>query len=142
MSIDYTQSAYPKPQKGTRVLEREREQAAMKAHTLEIAKAVKRRDGRCRWPEEHKCRGELEACHIDDKKMGGDHGLLTNTANEICLCAWIHRRGPESLHGEELKVEKETAAGADGPLSYWRKGSDGKWYLVARESQRGIVERD
>ena len=97
--MDTSQLAYPKPQKGSRLLEREREKSAAKAHTLAVGKAVKARDGHCRWPEDHKCRGGLEAAHIDDKKMGGDHGLLTNTANEVTLCAWIHRRGPESLHG-------------------------------------------
>src|SRR3990167_11420383 len=117
--MDTSQLAYTRPQKGSRLLEREREKSAAKAHTLAVGKAVKARDGHCRWPEDHKCRGGLEAAHIDDKKMGGDHGLLTNTANEVTLCAWIHRRGPESFHGEQLKVEKETSAGADGPLSFW-----------------------
>lgn len=138
----FYRGAQPKPVRGSSLLERERQQEALRQHTLAIGKLVKKRDGRCRWPEAHKCRGGLEACHIVDKGMGGDHGLLTNTQNELVLCAWIHRRGPESLHGEQLKVEKETPAGADGPLSFWRKGEAGAFYLVARERAIGIVERD
>lgn len=129
----------PKPARGSGILAREKADTERKAHEAEIAKQVKARDGRCRWPEAHKCRGGLEAAHIIDKSRGGP----TTCANELLLCAWIHRRGPESLHGKSLKVECETAMGADGPLSFWRQTGEydalGQpiYAMVARELHRG-----
>ena len=132
----------PKPERGSGVLERERVVADRKALERDVALRVKLRDGfKCRWPEVHKCRGGLEAAHIRDKSLLGD----TSTANEITLCAWIHRRGPQSIHGKQLKVTPDTADGADGPCSFWKQASvnayDG-YYCVARERAIGILERD
>jgi len=129
----------PKPERGSGVLERERVVADRKALERDVALRVKLRDGfKCRWPEVHKCRGGLEAAHIRDKSLLGD----TSTANEITLCAWIHRRGPQSIHGKHLKVECETPDGANGALSFWRQDAAGTFYLVARERAIGILERD
>lgn len=133
-----------KPQRGSAILAREKADNERKAHEQEIAKQVKARDGRCRWPEAHKCRGQLEAAHIVDKSRVGS----TETSNELAVCAWIHRRGPESIHGKQLKVEKETPQGADGPLSFWRQTGDFDalnqpiYYCVARELSRGVIEKD
>jgi hypothetical protein len=137
-----------KPKRGSGTLAREKADAEREAHEREIAKQVKARDGRCRWPEKHRCRGPLEAAHIEDKKMGGDHGLRTETANEVSVCRWIHRSGPATIHSKDLRVDKETARGADGPLSFWRQTGEydalGQpvYYCIAREVQRGIVEKD
>jgi len=127
-----------KPPKGTLVLEREAEQA--KALKLERAEkgAAKKRDGRCRWPEVHKCRGALEAAHIRDASLGG----LMDRTNLILLCAWIHRRGPESIHGKQLRIEINTPAGAEGPCSFYRRGEHGRYHLVARETRPFQLERD
>jgi hypothetical protein len=136
----------PKPQRGSAILARAKDDADRKAKELEVAKLVKTRDGfKCRWPEPHKCRGgALEAAHIVDKSLQG----ATETWNEVTFCPWIHRRGPESIHGKELKVEKETERGADGPLSFWRQTGEvdalGQpiYYMVARERSIGVVEKD
>jgi hypothetical protein len=136
--------APPKPQRGAGILAREDADKRREQHEREVAKAVKRRDGRCRWPEAHTCRGELEAAHIVDKSLGGE----TSTENELTICAWLHRRGPESIHGKQLKVEKETARGANGPLSFWRQdgGFDALGYptyvCVAVEDGRGGLVRN
>lgn len=128
----------PKPKRGDGILAREKADKERIANERLVAKAVKARDEfKCRWPEVHKCRGGLEAAHIRDKSLCGP----TETENEIALCAWIHRRGPESIHGKELRIICETERGADGPVSFWRFDGFG-WYMVARETQRGIVERD
>lgn len=133
-----------KPKRGAAILEREKADAEREAHEREIAKQVKARDGKCRWPERHKCRGQLEAAHILDKSLGGE----TSTENEWTCCSWIHRRGPESIHGKELRVDKESRLGANGPLSFWRQTGEydalgqPTYYLVARETQRGVLERD
>lgn len=134
-----------KPKRGAAILEREKADAEREAHEREIAKAVKVRDGyKCRWPEKHKCRGGLESAHIIDKSLGGP----TSTENELAVCAWIHRRGPASIHGKELRVDKESGLGADGPLSFWRQTGEydalGQpiYYCVARERSPGVVEKD
>lgn len=142
---DMGRCAQPKPARGSSKLAREKDDAERDAKELEVGKAVKVRDNwRCRWPEAHKCRGPLEAVHIVDKSLLG----ATCTENEVAFCAWIHRQGPASIHGKQLKVEKETARGANGPLSFWRK--DGNfdalgqptYALVAREVRPGELERD
>lgn len=142
---EYFDSRLAKPEKGSVILAREKDDAERLKQEREVAAEVKRRDGRCRWPEAHKCRGgALEAAHIVDKSLVG----ATSTENEITLCPWIHRRGPESIHGKQLKVEKETPAGANGPCSFWRQTGEfdalGQpiYYLVARERAIGILERD
>lgn len=133
-----------KPKRGAAILEREKADAEREKHEREIAKQVKARDKTCRWPERHKCRGGMEAAHIIDKSRGGD----TATHNELLLCAWIHRRGPDSIHGKGLKVETESPQGADGPLSFWRQTGEydalGQpiYYCVARERSIGVVEKD
>lgn len=137
---DQGRCAPQKPQRGSAILARDKADAERKQHEREVADAVKKRDGyKCRWPEAHKCRGGvLEAAHLRDKGMGGDHGIRTFTANEITFCPWIHRRGPESIHGKQLKVEPETAgAGANGPCSFWKKDDAGEWFMVARELHIG-----
>lgn len=134
-----------RPLRGQRILDKE--EAEAEALELErIQKGLtKRRDGRCRWPEKHTCRGgELEAAHIQDASTGGE----MDAANLVTVCPWIHRRGPESIHGKQLKVEKETARGAWGPLSFWRQTGDfdelgqPTYYLVARETAPFRLERD
>lgn len=119
----------PKPQRGSLVLEREKAQAEADAIEKREKAAVRKRDGRCRWGEPHICRGGLEAIHIVDASRGG---AMCRT-NMFRGCRWIHRAGPDSIHGKQLKVECETAAGANGPLSFWRKGDDGTYFLVRRE---------
>lgn len=128
----------PKPARGTRVLDRERDQANALKLEREQKAIAKKRDGRCRWPEEHKCRFELEAAHILDASLGG----LMNAANLVMLCGWIHRRGPESIHGKQLRIDVETARGAWGPLSFWKQDAAGVYYMVAREKAAGVVEKD
>lgn len=127
-----------KPPRGYYILEREAEKAdALRVEREQKAK-TRKRDGRCRWPEDHVCRGELESAHIRDASLGGE----MSAQNLITLCAWIHRRGPESIHGKQLKVESLTVDGANGPLSFWRKDAQGAFYVVAQERAIGMVERD
>lgn len=120
------------------MLEREKDAAdALKVEREEKGKA-KKRDGRCRWPEVHKCRFGLEAAHIQDASLLGPMAA----ENLVSFCGWIHRRGPESIHGKQLKVEKDSPRGANGPLSFWRKGEDGVYYLVKREIRPFEYEAD
>lgn len=127
-----------KPTRGARVLAKEDADAKAAKVERDEKAATRARDGRCRWPEPHKCRCGLESAHIvDASRMGPMH-----RSNLVTLCGWLHRRGPESIHGKQLKVEVETPAGAQGALSFWRQGDDGEYYLVRREIRPFEYERD
>lgn len=143
------QLAGPKAPRGSRVLDKEKTRKDIEDKEFENKKEAKARDSwRCRWPEEHKCRGGLEAAHIQAKGVGGDHGLRSETGNLISVCAWIHRSGPVTLEHHELKVEFETAKGCDGPVSFWKQdgGRDAlgepTYVCIARERSIGLLERD
>lgn len=134
-----------KPARGSAILAREEAEAVAVKKEREQKGAAKKRDGRCRWPEPHKCRGgELEAAHIQDASLGG----AMDAANLLTCCPWIHRRGPESIHGKQLKVEAETERGAWGPLSFWRQTGEfddlgqPTYYLIRRETAPFVYERD
>ena len=136
---------FPKPKKGTALLERETRKAERKAAEDEAILAAKQRDGfKCRWPEKHKCRGELEGAHVfQHRGMGGNpEGDRTAPHLILSVCAWIHRRGPVSIDGKQLKVEAETDRGTDGPCSFWKQDEAGEWFLVARERVPFAYERD
>ena len=108
-----------------------------------IADAKRLGGYRCRWPEAHKCRGGLEGAHVfQHRGMGGNpEGDRTALESILTVCAWIHRRGPESIDGKDLKVEAETEQGTRGPCSFWRRTDQG-WHLVAREVLPFVYERD
>lgn len=130
-----------KPVRGSRILAREAQQKEAKLLERHEKAAAKARDGyHCRWPEKHVHRGMIEAAHIQDASLCGP----MDRRNLITLCAWLHRTGPESVHGKQLRVEAETALGADGPVSFWRQRSNGAYTCIAREirpGQVGMLER-
>lgn len=130
--------AIPKPARGSLVLEREKQRAELRARERFEKGVAKRRDGGCRWPIKHLCRGGLEGAHVRDASLGGEMA----SSNLITLCAWIHRRGPESVHGKQLKVEPETGAGADGPCSFYRMDENGMWTCVGVESAIGVLMKN
>jgi hypothetical protein len=137
-SSEIVREACPKPVKGSRVLAREEDRAAALKLERQEKGAAKKRDTRCRWPEKHTCRGPLEAAHIRDASLLGP----MHRTNLVALCMWLHRSGPESVHGKQLLIERETSNGAQGPLSFWRKGEDGEFYLVRREVRPFEYEKD
>jgi hypothetical protein len=132
-----------KPSRGSYALDREEARGILEEKEQIAKHGAKLRDGGCRWPERHQCRGDLEGAHIfEDKKMGGDHGRLSERRHIMTLCAWMHRKGPESIHGKQIKVEPmNEAEGADGPCRFLRDGKDG-WYVVAEEIAIGRIARD
>lgn len=129
----------PKPARGTRVLDKEAEDARYLIHERLVKAEVRARDGRCRWPEKHKCRFALEAAHVVDASLGG----LMEPWNLILVCGWIHRRGPESIHGKQLRVERDTAQDVKHPLfSFWKQDAAGTYYEIAREVAPFQYEKD
>lgn len=128
-----------KPSRGQRILDKEDVDARALKLEREQKGLAKKRDGKCRWPEAHKCRGgELEAAHILDASLGG----LMAADNLVTLCPWIHRRGPESIHGKQLRIEAETEQGANGPLSFWKQDEKGHYFMVKRETALFTYEQD
>ncbi len=131
-----------KPARGSGILAREAKRSA--ARTLELAAKAeaKRRDGKCRWPVKHKCRGGLESAHIVDASLGGE----MCPENLITVCAWIHRTGPESIHGKDYRSESLTEFDANGPLAFFAKvwsetrAGEFSWRCVGRERAVGVLE--
>jgi hypothetical protein len=125
-----------KPARGSLILAREKAEAEADRIEREEKGKAKKRDGRCRWPEKHICRGgALEAAHIEDASLGGP----MDAKNLITVCQWIHRRGPESIHGKQLKVEPRQSAAhgarcpsGDRPASSMRSDSPPTTWSHAR----------
>lgn len=136
---------HPKPLRGSDRLARDEKRAAEKMDEREaIAEAKKLANWTCRWPEPHKCIGGLEGAHVVDKSRGGSNV----PENIFVTCAWIHRRGPESIHGKQLKVEIiDPHLGTKGPLSFWRRSDEydvlGQpiFYEIARERSPFVLEK-
>lgn len=142
MAPDYRRPelrAVEKPQRGARVLAKVNADAEADALEKREKAASKKFDGyRCRWPEAHVCRFALESAHIKHASLGGE----MDRKNLVTLCAWLHRRGPETQQYGQLKIEPETPAGAQGPLAFYRQTLDGSYYLVRRELAPFVYERD
>lgn len=59
----------------------------------------------------------IEAAHIDDKGMGGDHGTRSSKPSDyVTLCADCHR-GPCSVHSGHLVMVVGPERG-DGPVTF------------------------
>ena len=88
----------------------------------------------CRWPS---CgsRESIETAHIDDKGMGGDHGERSHRSNMLRLC-FDHHQGRRSLHSKDLRIEKLTEAGAEGPLLFLQADEQRGWLVVGCEDGR------
>jgi hypothetical protein len=127
----------PKPARGSHVLAREAKRKELEDLEDAAKKRAKARDlFTCRWPEKHTCRGHLEGVHVfEDKKMGGDHGRLSDTTQIMAFCYWLHRGGPMTMHSKHLKVEPETDRGADGPCAFYKRETlDEPWTCVGVET--------
>lgn len=134
---------FPKPQRGTHVLDREAARyAIVKAERVAKALAKRRDHWGCRWPD-HKCRGPIEVAHVFTAAgMGGDPQLIrTQPENLMTLCSWVHRHGPQSLHSRDLKIEAETPLGTDGPCAFYRRDEHGFWISVGVELAVGVLRK-
>lgn len=141
---DLAPGALQKPAKGTALLERRENRAAIKAHEAEQKAQVVKRDGskHCRLVPHCTEREKFETAHLDDKGMGGDHGIRT-TANSMIRSCFFHHQGPWSLHSKDLRVEYLTDRGTDGAIEVWgRDQKTGAWYSVKKESACGVEDRD
>jgi hypothetical protein len=141
---DLAPGALQKPAKGTAHAERVQKRMAVESHEDREKTKARKRDGyRCRWPgcDCFERRDRIEVAHIEDKGMGGDHGLRSDADMLICLCVARHQGRP-SLHSGDLRIEPLTVAGTNGPCAFWKVGDDGREYLVAQERAPFVYERD
>lgn len=109
-----------KPAKGTAAKAKRARRAAIERAEIKAKEAAKARDEwTCR-----RCRRStldlvetMEAAHIDDKGMGGDHGLRSSQASDyVTLCADCHR-GPRSVHSGHVRIVVGPQRG-DGPVTF------------------------
>ena len=133
-----TRTATPKPAKGSDLLARHTRKRAVKAYGDAEKQAVRGRDGnKCRWPG---CRSaksvRLEVAHLNDKKMGGDHGLRSSRDQMMLLCFFCHQ-GPFSLHSKDKRIEPiDPTLGTNGPCAFYERQESGQWQHVFSERGR------
>ena len=130
-------TAPPKPFKGSLLLTRQAKKRQVKAYEDAEKQAVRVRDGgRCRWPG---CRSaksiRLDVAHLNDKKMGGDHGTRSSRDQMMLLCVFCHQ-GRHSLHSKDKRVEPLTTDGTNGPCAFYERQESGQWQHVFTERGR------
>lgn len=134
---------FAKPSVPQSIVRHERK-LARQAHERREKQATKARDWhKCRWPRcEYSAVGQpLEAAHVEDAGMGGSDERMRRD-NLVTLCRLHHRTAPQSIHSGDLKIEALTGLGTDGPLSFWQRDEEGRWYLVTEETAIGIFRKD
>jgi len=143
MAIDYSGFAIPKGSKVDGTLRRRERRAAIRSNEQAEKAKVVERDGRhtCRLVPNCRERDLFETAHLDDKGMGGDHGLRTTAETMVRACLF-HHQGKWSLHSHDLRVVYLTDEQANGPIEIWGKDEDGREFLVGRETAVGVWERD
>lgn len=141
--MNLERNAPAKPAKGSYLLERRDRRAKIVANEKEQKALVVARDGAktCRLVPHCREREKFETAHMDDKGMGGDHGVRTVASRMIRAC-FFHHQGVRSLHSGDLKVECLTPLGTDGPIEVYAKDEHDQWYLLGRESAPGQWDRD
>lgn len=133
-----------KPAKGTARAKRVEKRVKVETKESSEKTKVRLRDGyTCRWPhcDCRQRRDRIEVAHLDDKGMGGDHGTRSHASQMITLCLARHQ-GKPSLHSGDLKVVPLTDEGTKGPCEFWATDENDQWYLVAREREPFVYERD
>jgi hypothetical protein len=124
---------FPKPLRGTALMERKAKRQAQKAAELKVMKAAKTRDGgRCRWPGcKHKDM-PVDACHRFHRGMGGDKNLERTKRELIWTACRIH-------HGQYdaglIDIQPQGPQGTDGPCDFFTRTESGRMELVASEKR-------
>lgn len=131
--------------KSWREVRHERRKARQLDERTAKAEAKAADGGRCRWPFcdcRHK-KLSVEMAHVEAKGMGGTpDGRRNDPRNLITLDIEAHRTGIKSLHSGDRKIVPLTEDGTRGPCEFWMTDVNGQMYLVAREREPFIYERD
>lgn len=154
MIANYSRPAFapqPKPAKGAAVLKRKETAASLRSDEKAVKAEVTKRDGQkvCRLDPD--CKHVkvgigVEGVHLDDKGMGGDHGVRTTRDRMLRGCL-IHHQGAKSLHSGDLRVQYLTDKGTDGPIALLRPSltvtlnsrlKKTEWEEFARERAIGV----
>lgn len=132
---------FPKPVRGSALLERRGRRADRKAAEDKAMRAALVRDRmRCRWPG---CSGKhrgltlpVDPCHLTHRGMGGDgSGDRTRRDLVVALC----RRHHGLLDAGELDIQPLTETGTDGVLAFLERHQEtGQMRLVASETRIGV----
>lgn len=137
---------FPKPAKGTALLERREAKAKRDGHERAEKAAVRVRDHhQCRWPrcEFKSARVRLEVAHVlGHKGWGGNPANDRSERNRMALLCFLHHQGAVSLHSGDLAIEPKTPLLMDGPCDFLKRNEAGVMELVASERYVGVsVER-
>jgi hypothetical protein len=135
---------FPKPAKGSSLIDRKERRKAIEAAEEREKDAVRADDRRCRWPQCENCRRykpRLEVAHLEAKGYGGDHGTRSDRT-QMVLLDYLTHQGADGLEQHGRRIVPLTERGTRGPCEFWRRGEDGVFYLVARESAPFVYERD
>lgn len=125
--------ATPRPAKGSAAkATRARRRRIVLAEVTAKANAIIRDRGHCRRCDGAWALRDVEAAHIHDKGMGGDHGLHSSSpADYVTLCADCHR-GPRSCHSGHVLIVPRTDRGGDGLVDFVDVYRPGENYREAR----------
>lgn len=146
MAINYSVFegiGFPKDSREDGKRKRDAEKAKRRSDEQKEKTIVRKRDGAqyCRLVPNCSEQGPFETAHIDDKGMGGDHGIRS-TSDQMIRSCFYHHRGNWSLHSNDLRVEFLTPDGANGPIQVLGRMSTGEWYVIGREKSVCEWERD
>jgi hypothetical protein len=114
----HTMTAPAKPAKGTAAREKRARRATIERQEGKAKILAKVRDNyTCRRCQRGPTSIGMEAAHVDDKGMGGDHGLRSSQPSDyVTLCRSCHQ-GPRSVHSRHVVIECGPERG-DGPVVF------------------------
>lgn len=132
-----------KPAKGTALIERRERRKEVEAfEDAEKRKVRLREGGVCRWA---RATGDcyclryknitLHVAHLNDKGMGGDHGLRS-TADQMALICSLRHEGERSLHSGDCRIVPLTDRGTNGPCKFEEQDEQRGWTVRACEDFR------
>lgn len=128
-----------KPSKGTALMERREKRKEVEAFEDAEKKKVRFRDQSCRWPSCEYCSRykhlTLHVAHLNDKGIGGDHGLRS-TADQMMLLCSLRHEGPTSIHSGHCRITPITNRGTDGPCQFEIADEQRGWTVIHVEDQR------
>lgn len=132
--------AVPKPAKGSALIARREKRKQIDALEDAEKHKVRIRDRmQCRWPACEYCRRyknlTLHVAHLNDKGIGGDHGIRS-TADQMMLLCSLRHEGPISLHSGDCRITPLTELGANGICKFEINDEQRGWTVVHVEDPR------